>query len=218
VRVLLVDDHPLVRQGLRACLTGYPMEVVGEASNGRDAVAAVTQFQPNVVVMDVRMPDMDGIEALRRVKEAAPWVTVIMLSAFEEEWAIRGAALGGASGFLFKANPADRLGDIILEAVSGEHPPRGAWWKGLVEQARAHARKSGPGKGPPAVLTVKELDILRCLARGLSAEDIVRLEGIHLGTVRVHCSNALKKLRVSDRLQAVLLGIREGWLSIGEAE
>ncbi len=218
IRVLVADDHALFRRGVRAYLESHGMVVAGEARSGREAVQGAVSLHPDVVLMDVRMPDMDGLEALELIKKRVPDVSVLVLTAFQSKEYLLRAVLGGASGFASKGDPPARLCALIEETVRGEGPAAPAWWAPLLKGAGPLADGETGTKTPPGALTSRELDILRHLARGLGAVEIARLEGLSHGTVRVHCSSAFRKLGVSDRLQAVVLGLRQGWLNLEEDE
>jgi len=203
VRVLLVDDHPVVRQGLRALLsTQDGIEVVGEADDGEAAVAAAERLSPDVVLMDVVMPGMDGIEALRRIGERRPQTRVVMLTSYADERRAMEAVDAGASGFLLKdASPRD-VAAAIRAAHRGEavlHPSGAA--KLLAERRR-----------PPAAhadLTARELEVLRLIARGLQNKQIAAQLHVSEKTVKTHVSAILRKLDVTDRTQAAMYAVRE---------
>jgi two-component system, NarL family, response regulator LiaR len=203
IRVLLVDDHPVVRQGLRALLsTQDGMEVVGEVEDGEAAVAAAERLSPDVVLMDVVMPGMDGVEALRRIAERRPQTRVVMLTSYADERRAMEAVDAGASGFLLKdASPRDVVA-AIRTARRGEavlHPAVAA--KLLAERRR-----------PPAAhaeLTARELEVLRLIARGLQNKQIAAQLHLSEKTVKTHVSAVLRKLDVTDRTQAAMYAVRE---------
>jgi NarL family two-component system response regulator LiaR len=203
IRVLLVDDHPVVRQGLRALLsTQDGIDVVGEAGDGEAAVAAAQQLSPDVVLMDVVMPGMDGVEALRRIGDRRPQTRVVMLTSYADERRAMEAVDAGASGFLLKdASPRDVV-SAIRAAYRGEavlHPSVAA--KLLAERRR-----------PPAAhadLTARELEVLRLIARGLQNKQIAVQLHLSEKTVKTHVSAVLRKLDVTDRTQAAMYAVRE---------
>jgi two-component system, NarL family, response regulator LiaR len=203
IRVLLVDDHPVVRQGLRALLsTQDGIDVVGEAGDGEAAVAAADRLSPDVVLMDVVMPGMDGVEALRRIGERRPQTRVVMLTSYADERQAMEAVDAGASGFLLKdASPRD-VASAIRAAHRGEavlHPSVAA--KLLAERRR-----------PPAAhadLTARELEVLRLIARGLQNKQIATELHVSEKTVKTHVSAILRKLDVTDRTQAAMYAVRE---------
>jgi two-component system, NarL family, response regulator LiaR len=203
IRVLLVDDHPVVRQGLRALLsTQDGIEVVGEAADGETAVDEADRLSPDVVLMDVVMPGIDGVEALRRIGERRPQTRVVMLTSYADERRAMEAVDAGASGFLLKdASPRDVVA-AIRAAQRGEavlHPAVAA--KLLAERRR-----------PPAAhadLTARELEVLRLIARGLQNKQIAAQLHLSEKTVKTHVSAILRKLDVSDRTQAAMYAVRE---------
>lgn len=190
------------------------MEVVGEASTGVEAVEAAARLKPDVVVIDVRMPEMGGLEALRCIKRSRPQTVVIMMTAYEDEQCLSEAVKNGASGFVLKASTDATLREAILGALRGEDPHQRPWWQLVLDQMQARAvASSAPDGAQLRGLTHRELEILRYMAHGLRGVDMARLMGLHEVTVRMHCCNAFRKLGVSDRTSAVLLGIQEGWLN-----
>jgi NarL family two-component system response regulator LiaR len=203
IRVLLVDDHPVVRQGLRALLsTQDGIDVVGEAEDGEAAVAAAERLSPDVVLMDVVMPGIDGVEALRRICERQPQTRVVMLTSYADERRAMEAVDAGASGFLLKdASPRD-VAAAIRAAHRGEavlHPSVAA--KLLAERRRPPA--------PHADLTARELEVLRLISRGLQNKQIAAQLHLSEKTVKTHVSAILRKLDVADRTQAAMYAVRE---------
>jgi two-component system, NarL family, response regulator LiaR len=203
IRVLLVDDHPVVRQGLRALLSTHEgIEVVGEADDGEAAVAAADRLSPDVVLMDVVMPGLDGVEALRRIGERRPQTRVVMLTSYADERRAMEAVDAGASGFLLKDASPRYAAAAIRAAHRGEavlHPAVAA--KLLAERRR-----------PPAAhadLTARELDVLRLIARGLQNKQIAAELHVSEKTVKTHVSAILRKLGVTDRTQAAMYAVRE---------
>ena len=203
VRVLLVDDHPVVRQGLRALLsTQDGIEVVGEADDGEAAVAAAERLSPDVVLMDVVMPGMDGIEALRRIGERRPQTRVVMLTSYADERRAMEAVDAGASGFLLKdASPRD-----VAAAIRAAHRGEAVLHPSVAAKLLAERRR------PPAAhadLTARELEVLRLIARGLQNKQIAAQLHVSEKTVKTHVSAILRKLDVTDRTQAAMYAVRE---------
>jgi DNA-binding NarL/FixJ family response regulator len=204
VRVLVVDDHAVVREGLRTFLRLQEgIEVVGEAADGAEAVALVAELAPDVVLMDVVMPQLDGIEALRRIRTQRPKTRVIVLTSFGDEDKLLPAVRAGAAGYLLKSAPPSEITRAIRAAHEGDAviDPKAA---GRLLDALAGA---GP---PPQVLTPRERDVLTLLSRGLSNKRIALELGLREKTVKVHVTHILAKLGVSDRTQAALYATREG--------
>jgi NarL family two-component system response regulator LiaR len=203
VRVLLVDDHPVVRQGLRALLsTQDGIEVVGEADDGEAAVAAAERLSPDVVLMDVVMPGMDGVEALRRIGERRPQTRVVMLTSYADERRAMEAVDAGASGFLLKdASPRD-----VAAAIRAAHRGEAVLHPSVAAKLLAERRR------PPAAhadLTARELEVLRLIARGLQNKQIAAQLHVSEKTVKTHVSAILRKLDVADRTQAAMYAVRE---------
>jgi DNA-binding NarL/FixJ family response regulator len=208
-RVLVVDDQEVVREGLRAILDTVPtVEVVGVAANGAIAVEAVAELEPDVVLMDLNMPIMNGVEATRAVTAAHSDVRVLVLTTYDaEEWVLD-AIRAGASGYLLKDAPRERLIDAIQGTAAGRTHVDPAVAGGLLARAAA----SGTTK-PSAVadgLSERELDVLRLLGNGLSNAAIADQLFLSEGTVRNYVSSILTKLKVEDRTQAAVLAVRHG--------
>ena len=207
LRLLLVDDQALFREGLRTLLgLQADFEIAGEAANGEEAVSQVRTLVPDVVLMDLRMPVMGGVEATRRIRLEAPAARVIVLTTFEEDEEVFAALRAGAAGYLLKASPSAKLCEAIRLAARGEsllEPSVAA--KVVAEFARMggrEARRPSPPLAEP--LSVRERDVLRLLAEGRSNKEIAGELGIAEGTVKNHMSNVLGKLGVLDRTQAAL--------------
>ena len=203
IRVLLVDDHPVVRQGLRALLsTQEGIEVVGEADDGDAAVSAAERLSPDVVLMDVVMPKMDGIEALRRIGELRPQTRVVMLTSYADERHAMEAVDAGASGFLLKdASPRD-----VVSAIRAAHRGEAVLHPSVAAKLMAERRR------PPAAhadLTPRELEVLRLISRGLQNKQIAAELHLSEKTVKTHVSAVLRKLDVTDRTQAAMYAVRE---------
>lgn len=203
IRILLVDDQALFREGLRTLLSlQRDFDIVGEAGNGDEAVRAVALVHPNVVLMDMRMPVMDGVAATRALREAAPAVRVIALTTFDDDEYVFEALRAGAAGYLLKDTPSEKLVEAIRAAARGEsflQPSIAA--KVVAEFSRMSAPKPEPLVEP---LSERETDILRLLAAGSSNKEIGATLFITEGTVKNHITNILGKLGVRDRTQAAL--------------
>ncbi|MDP9072353.1 MAG: response regulator transcription factor [Actinomycetota bacterium] len=204
IRVLVVDDHPVVRQGLRAFLESRPgIVVVGEAGDGATAVTEVDRLRPDVVLMDLVMPGLEGAAAIRRIQERAPSARVLVLTSFASEDQVVPAVQAGAAGYLLKdVEPAD-LEAAIRTVHHGEgllHPRVAA--KVMAELAQ--------GRAPLESLTRRELEVLRLLAQGLSNRQLATELVVSEKTVKTHVSSILTKLHLADRTQAALFAVREG--------
>jgi DNA-binding NarL/FixJ family response regulator len=206
VRILLVDDQVLFRESLHALLDLQPgCLVVGEAGDGAEALRQVTAVKPDVVLMDVRMPLMDGVEAARRLHAAQSTCRVIMLTTFDDDEYVFEALRNGAAGYLLKDCSAERLCEAIQAAARGETFLQPSIAAKLVEEY-ARLATNAPVKTQPQIekLSPRELEILRLLATGLSNREIATRLYITEGTVKNHVSEILAKLQVSDRTQAAL--------------
>jgi len=204
-RVLIADDHAVVRQGLRTFLEVQDdIEVVGEAADGEEAVALVQTLLPEVVVMDLVMPRLDGVEAIRRIRENTPSTKVIVLTSFAEDEKVFAAVRAGAAGYLLKDVRPQELGEAIRRVGRGEallHPAVAA------KLMQEFAQDERPG--PASALTAREMDVLRLIARGRSNKEIALALGVAEKTVKTHVSSILQKLHLADRTQAALFAVRE---------
>ncbi|WP_370327494.1 response regulator [Euzebya sp.] len=210
VRVLLVDDHRVVRQGLRMFLSLDPdIEVVDEAADGREALHKVRRHTPDVVVMDLVMPVMDGVAAIAAIKAEMPEVEVVAVTSVLEDEKVIGAVQAGATGYLLKDTDADELCRTIHAAARGEVRLAPAAAARLVREVR--------GPEQPQSLTARETDVLCLIARGCSNRDIARELVIGEKTVKTHVSRVLAKLGVQSRTQAALHAIRVGLVPPAEA-
>jgi NarL family two-component system response regulator LiaR len=203
VRVLIADDHAVVRQGLRMFLgLDTELEIVGEASTGVQALNLAHDLRPDVVLMDLLMPEMDGIEATGRIRRELPDVEVIALTSVLEDSSVVGAIRAGAIGYLLKNTEADELVRAIKAAADGQVQ--------LSPQAAARLMREVRAPDSPEELTEREIDVLRLLALGLSNKEIARDLSIGEKTVKTHVSSILGKLNVSSRTQAALYAVRIG--------
>jgi NarL family two-component system response regulator LiaR len=208
IRVLIADDHAVVRQGLRTFLElQEDVEVVGDVADGEQAVAAVVDLAPDVVLMDLVMPGVDGVEAIGRIARRSPATRVIALTSFLDDDKVLPAVRAGAAGYLLKDVGPDDLVRAIRTVHAGEallHPAVAARLMEEVAGPRARGAEDGAG------LTVRERDVLTQIARGLSNKRIALELDISESTVKIHVSNVLRKLGVTDRTQAALYAVREG--------
>jgi DNA-binding NarL/FixJ family response regulator len=209
IRVLVADDQSLVRAGFRMLLAGeHGIEVVAEASNGLEAVEKAARFQPTVVLMDIRMPELDGLQATRRILAADETARILILTTFDLDEYVYEALRAGASGFVLKDDPPEDLLAAIRTVAAGEGLLSPAVTKRVIEKfARLPHRKP-----PPAIqeLTDRELDVLRLIARGLSNAEIGQELFISETTVKTHITHILQKLDLRDRVQAVVLAYETG--------
>jgi len=203
IRVLLVDDHSVVRQGLQMFLDLDPeLEVVGEAANGAEGVEKAKALRPDVVLMDLLMPVMDGIDATGIIRKELPEVEVIALTSVLDDSSVFGAVRAGAIGYLLKDTEAEELNRAIKAAAAGQVQLSPAAAARLVREVRAPES--------PEVLTEREIDVLKLIARGMSNKEIALDLSIGEKTVKTHVSNILGKLGVLSRTQAALQAVRMG--------
>lgn len=212
VRLLIADDHDLVRDGLRSMVGGEPdFEVVGEATNGRDALALCRTLRPDLVLMDVRMPEMDGLEATRAIKQEHPEIGVLIVTMHENPDYLFEAVKGGAAGYVLKDASRDELITAIRKALDGELPMDPDLAARLLRRLANEARDPAlPSPGPGLLLTPPELEVLELLARGQTNPGIARSLVVSPGTVRTHVKQVIAKLGVSDRTQAAVRAFELG--------
>ena len=214
IRTLIVDDQELIRSGFAMILeTDDEIETVGEAADGKEAIAESQRLQPDVVLMDVRMPVMDGIEATRRITKR-PGPRILMLTTFDQDEYIYDAIRAGASGFLLKDVGRSELVHAVRTVAAGDTLLAPAITRRLVEE---FVRRPPPGQMPEsiAMLTDREVEILRLVARGLSNAEIASSLAIAETTVKTHVGRMLTKLGLRDRVQAVVLAYESGLVSPG---
>jgi DNA-binding NarL/FixJ family response regulator len=222
IRVLIVDDQSLVRAGFRMILDAEPgIEVVGEASNGLEGVIAARETRPDIVLMDIRMPEVDGLEATRRLLEGADGHApkVLILTTFDLDEYVYEALRAGASGFMLKDTPPERLVEAIRVVAGGDALLSPTITRRVIEEflRRPPASARTP---PPEVeeLTARELEMLRYIARGLSNAEIAKAAFVSETTVKTHVARILMKLRLRDRVQAVVFAYEHGLVEPGAAD
>lgn len=209
IKVLLVDDHTVVLKGLSFFLkTQENIELVGEASNGREALQKVKDVQPDVVLMDLYMPEMDGIQATKHIKQDYPAIKVLVLTSFSDQNHVLPALQAGASGYILKDVEPDQLVEAIRSAYKGNiqlHPEiaNALLLQGMPQPKRENKIQVGS-------LTGRENEVLKLLAKGMSNKEIAGALTITEKTVKAHVSNILSKLKVSDRTQAALYAVKHG--------
>jgi NarL family two-component system response regulator LiaR len=203
IRILLVDDHAVVRSGLsRFLMVNKDMELVGEASDGAEAIQMAAKLHPDIILMDLKMPGMDGITATREILNLAPQTKIIALTSFSEQNMVQGALQAGAIGYLQKNVTAAELANAIHSAYIGRMTLS-------PEAAQTLARSVTQSHLPGNELTERERDVLRCMVEGLNNNEIADKLVISLGTVKFHVSNIFRKLGVASRVEAVKLAIEQ---------
>jgi len=216
IRVVLADDHTVVRKGIREFLEeAGDVQVIAEATTGAEAVALSLEHRPDVAVLDIQMPEMTGIEATRQIKAQAPKIRVLVLTAYDDDPYIFAMLQAGASGYVLKTAPSEELVRAVRAVARGESALDPAVTAKVMAQLA-----SGRPPGAQAVvegLTERELEVLRLAARGHTNRAIGRKLGISDRTVQGHLANIFGKLGVSTRTEAVLLAMKQGWITLDEA-
>jgi DNA-binding NarL/FixJ family response regulator len=212
IRVLIADDQQMVRQGFTVLLNAHPgIEVVGQAVDGLDAVAQVAELSPDVVLMDIRMPELGGIEATRRITVATPHIKVLVLTTFDLDEYVYEALRAGASGFLLKDASADQLAEAVRVVAAGDALlAPGITRKLIAEFSRLHGTPRAPLKERVGDLTERETEVLTLIAQGLSNAEIARHLVVAEQTVKTHVSRILVKLGLRDRTQAAVFAYESG--------
>jgi DNA-binding NarL/FixJ family response regulator len=209
IRVLVADDQSMVRAGFRMLLADEPdIEVVAEAGNGLEAVEKTTRFRPTVVLMDIRMPELDGLEATRRILAAPDPPRILILTTFDLDDYVYDALCAGASGFVLKDDPPEQLLSAIRIVAKGEALLSPTVTKHVIEQFTRTPRRKRPKQLDE--LTERELEVLQLIARGLSNAEIAEQLFISDTTVKTHITHILQKLDLRDRVQAVVLAYQTG--------
>ena len=216
IRVIIADDHVLFRDGTRNLIEKEKdMEVIGEASNGEEAVALVTKLHPHIALMDIAMPKVNGIEATRRVKASQPSTAVLILTAYDNDQYIMALLEAGAAGYLLKNVSGKDLISAIRAVYAGEavlHPT-------IAQKIFGHLSATGRKTSEPTQLSgvsEREMEILRLAAKGMSNQDIANKLFLSRRTVQAHLGNIFRKMDVGSRTEAVLQALRKGWLGLDD--
>lgn len=212
IRILIADDHAVVRQSIRVMLEMEPQfHVVAEAEDGQKAIELAGEHQPDLILMDVRMVGMGGVEATRHLRQKHPEIGILILTGFGEDQVLVEAVEAGAHGFLLKDAGADEVKSAILRVVAGESHMTPALLRRLLDELADRGRQADPAHSS---LTPREREVLVALARGLSNEEISRELVISQKTVKTHLGKIFDKLEVDSRAQAMLYAIREGLIEV----
>jgi DNA-binding NarL/FixJ family response regulator len=216
IRVVIADDHALFRRGLEMVLEVEPdIEVVAEADDGRQAYEAAVESMPDLILMDVRMPAQGGIEATKRIKDAAPHIKILMLTISDEEEDLFEAIKAGASGYLLKEISIEEVADAIRKVHAGQSLISPSMAAMLLAEFAAMARKDEEKPQMPAPrLTDREMEVLTLVAQGMNNRDIAKALFISENTVKNHVRNILEKLHLHSRMEAVVYAVREKLLEI----
>lgn len=213
IRILVADDHPVVRDGLVAMLSTQPdFDVVAEAATGPDAVSRYEALHPDVVLLDLEMPGLDGVEALRKMRQIDPGARVLVFTAFDTDERILGAIRAGAQGYLLKGAPRDELFRAIRVIHEGGSLLQPLVTSRLLGHMRAEAAAPAAGLAPP--LTAREIEVLRLIGEGLPNREIARRLTVSERTVKFHVSSILSKLEAGNRTEAVRLAVQQGLIEM----
>ena len=213
IRTMIVDDHALFRRGLEMVLDSEPdIELVGQASDGTEAVEKAAESLPDVVLMDIRMPRSNGIEACREMKEAAPSAKIVILTISDEEEDLFEAIRAGASGYLLKDIPLDEVADTVRAVHGGQSLINPSMAGKLLTEFAVLAKRDDEERAqelPAPRLTEREMQVLKLVARGMNNRDIAKELFISENTVKNHVRNILEKLQIHSRMEAVMVAVRE---------
>ena len=215
IRVLIADDHAVVRQGIRAFLATKPeIQVVGEAATGAEAIRAADDLKPDVILMDLLMPEVDGITAIRQIRAAWPQARILVLTSFATDEQVFPAIKAGALGYLLKdSSPAE-----LIQAIHQVHHGESSLHPTVARKVLQELARPAPQPLTTDPLTERELDVLRQVAQGRSNGEIARALRVSEGTIRTHVSSILAKLHLASRTQAALYALREGLASLDETD
>jgi two-component system, NarL family, response regulator LiaR len=215
-RVMIADDHAVLREGMRRLLEQEKdIEVVGEASDGEEAVRLVDEQKPDVVLMDIVMPKLTGVEATKLIKKANPATAILILTAYSDIRYILGLLEAGASGYLLKSARSDEIVGAIRAVKSGESVLDSMATRKLLERV-VNLSKETPEDKSRGQLSPREIEILRLAARGMSNRDIAEKLELSMRTVKAHLSNIFNKMRCSSRTEAIVKGFREGYVTLDD--
>ncbi len=218
IRILLVEDHVVVREGTRRLLEAETdLKVVGEAGDGEEAVRLATQVEPDVVIMDVAMPKLSGIEATKQIKAILPSVAVLILTGYDYDEYIFSLLEAGAAGYLLKNVSGDELVNAIRAVHNGEPALHPAIMSKLMRQFKPSIAEQVVRR-PIETLSNREMEILKLATRGMSNKDIAEKLFISIRTVQAHLRSIFNKMGVGSRSEAILQGLKKGWFSLGDIE
>ena len=213
IKVLIADDHAIVREGLRTLISNAPdMELAGEAENGLEIIQLTDQIQPDIILMDLVMPKMDGLEAIRNIKQKHPQIPILVLTSFADEDKVFPAIKAGAMGYLLK----DTAPSQLLKAIQDVHQGQSFLHPSIAFMVLREMNQPSPLPPTDNPLSAREMEVLKCLAKGLSNPEIAKELFISEWTVRTHIRNILDKLHLANRVQVALYAIREGYVDLND--
>ena len=216
IRILIADDHAVVRDGTRQILEQeQDLEVVGEAGDGEEAIKQVTILKPDIVLMDISMPKLDGIEATKQIKAIYPATAVLILTAYDDDQFIFSLLEAGAAGYLLKSVRGQELVDAIRAVYSGESVLHPSIARKVINRY-AHADGKPIEKGPLDLLSQREFEVLKLLAKSLSNKEIAEELYLSIRTVQGHLRNIFNKLMVGSRIEVVMHALKKGWITIDD--
>jgi len=216
IKILIADDHAVVREGTRQILEHEPdMEVVAEASDGEEAIKLAGSSRPDVAIIDIAMPKVDGIEATRRIKQLYPNIAVLILTAYDDDQFIFSLLEAGAAGYLLKNIRGRELVDAVRAVRAGESVLHPQVARKVLNHFMTSPEKTAEQK-PTAILSGREIEVLKLATRGLGNRDIARELSLSLRTVQAHLGHIFNKLGVSSRTEAVVRALKEGWITLEE--
>ena len=216
IKILIADDHAVVREGTRQILEHeQDLKVVAEAGDGEEAVELATRFKPDIALIDIAMPKLDGIEATRQIKVSCPAIAVLILTAYDDEQFIFSLLEAGAAGYLLKSIRGRELVDAIRAVYAGESVLHPSVARKILDRFVPPSGKPREEK-PHEVLSEREMDVLRLATRGLSNKDIAEELSLSARTVQGHLGHIFNKLNVSSRTEAVLRAVKEGWVTLDD--
>jgi NarL family two-component system response regulator LiaR len=216
IRIVIADDHTVVRQGTRSLLERESdMEVVGEAGDGEEAVKIIEQLKPDVAILDIAMPKLNGVEVTKRIKPLLPSTAVLILTAYDDDEYVFALLEAGAAGYLLKDVDSKEVVDAVRAVYAGESVLHPVIARKVVSRFRPAA--AAPGKDKPVEeLSEREMEVLKLAARGMSNSDIAKELFINVRTVQGHLSSIFNKMSVGSRTEAVFQAVKKGWLSLQE--
>jgi NarL family two-component system response regulator LiaR len=214
IRVVLADDHPLLREALRSTFERQEdIEVVGEAGDGEEAVKLSSELKPDIVIMDIVMPNLNGIEATKQIRKVSPATAVLILTAYDDDRYVIGLLEAGAAGYMLKSARGQVLVDAVRTVCAGESVLHSDIIAKIIKYG-VRVGAEGGGQSKVQQLSDRELSVLKLAAKGMSNKDIADELFLTVRTVKAHLSNIFNKLSVASRTEAIVKGVREGWLTL----